>query len=227
MEGGPEELIAPVCGLRAYRGGQPKAQPLHLSPVQPRRTCGCERRSGAHGARTGGRYHLEGGGKPSSQPTGGQEQATQSRSISSRPDRRGRGSAVRGRVGSSRSSGVIAPSDLRKTLSTSELWWWRFLQAPLKQNYSQSTPESPQLSPNFWTRDPAYGGVQWVGTAWEVERMLEEGRECRDVVTQISAATKALEQAGFRLVGSRLLPRAPPRTPKLTATRSTPSRRCS
>jgi DNA-binding FrmR family transcriptional regulator len=34
--------------------------------------------------------------------------------------------------------------------------------------------------------------------------MLEEGRECRDVVTQISAATKALEQAGFRLVASGL-----------------------
>lgn len=37
-----------------------------------------------------------------------------------------------------------------------------------------------------------------------IERMLEEGRECRDVVTQISAATKALEQAGFRLVAAGL-----------------------
>ena len=37
-----------------------------------------------------------------------------------------------------------------------------------------------------------------------VERMLEEGRECRDVVTQISAATKALERAGFRLVAAGL-----------------------
>jgi len=37
-----------------------------------------------------------------------------------------------------------------------------------------------------------------------VERMLDEGRECRDVVTQISAATKALEQAGFRLVAAGL-----------------------
>ena len=36
-----------------------------------------------------------------------------------------------------------------------------------------------------------------------VEKMLVEGRECRDVVTQLSAATKALEQAGFKLVASR------------------------
>jgi len=34
--------------------------------------------------------------------------------------------------------------------------------------------------------------------------MLEEGRECRDVVTQLSAATKALEQAGFKLIASGL-----------------------
>jgi DNA-binding FrmR family transcriptional regulator len=37
-----------------------------------------------------------------------------------------------------------------------------------------------------------------------IERMLDAGRECRDVVTQISAATKALEQAGFRLVAAGL-----------------------
>ena len=34
------------------------------------------------------------------------------------------------------------------------------------------------------------------GQVQGVERMLEEGRECRDVVTQLSAATKALEQPG-------------------------------
>lgn len=42
------------------------------------------------------------------------------------------------------------------------------------------------------------------GQVQGVERMLEEGRECRDVVTQISAATKALEQAGFQLVAAGL-----------------------
>ena len=42
------------------------------------------------------------------------------------------------------------------------------------------------------------------GQVKAVERMLDEGRECRDMVTQISAATKALEQAGFRLVAAGL-----------------------
>lgn len=37
-----------------------------------------------------------------------------------------------------------------------------------------------------------------------VEAMLADGRECRDVVTQLSAATRALEQVGFRLVASGL-----------------------
>lgn len=37
-----------------------------------------------------------------------------------------------------------------------------------------------------------------------VERMLEEGRECRDVVTQLAAASRALDQAGFRLVSAGL-----------------------
>jgi DNA-binding FrmR family transcriptional regulator len=34
--------------------------------------------------------------------------------------------------------------------------------------------------------------------------MLAEGRECRDIVTQFSAVTKALEKAGFKLVASGL-----------------------
>jgi len=42
------------------------------------------------------------------------------------------------------------------------------------------------------------------GQVQGIERMLDDGRECRDVVTQISAATKALEQAGFRLVAAGL-----------------------
>lgn len=37
-----------------------------------------------------------------------------------------------------------------------------------------------------------------------IQHMLAEGRECRDVVTQISAARKALDQAGFKLVASGL-----------------------
>lgn len=32
--------------------------------------------------------------------------------------------------------------------------------------------------------------------------MIESGRECRDVVGQISAASRALEQTGFKLLAS-------------------------
>jgi CsoR family transcriptional regulator, copper-sensing transcriptional repressor len=35
-------------------------------------------------------------------------------------------------------------------------------------------------------------------------RMVESGRECRDVVGQISAASTALDRAGFRLLASGL-----------------------
>ena len=37
-----------------------------------------------------------------------------------------------------------------------------------------------------------------------IQDMLATDRECRDVVTQIAAATKALEQVGFRLLAAGL-----------------------
>jgi DNA-binding FrmR family transcriptional regulator len=37
-----------------------------------------------------------------------------------------------------------------------------------------------------------------------VEKMLADGRECRDIVTQLSAATHAIEQVGFKLIASGL-----------------------
>lgn len=37
-----------------------------------------------------------------------------------------------------------------------------------------------------------------------ISQMLADGRDCRDVVTQISAANKALEQVGFVLVAAGL-----------------------
>ena len=37
-----------------------------------------------------------------------------------------------------------------------------------------------------------------------VQQMLADSRDCRDIVTQISAASKALDQAGFLLVASGL-----------------------
>lgn len=42
------------------------------------------------------------------------------------------------------------------------------------------------------------------GQVRAVESMLADGRECRDIVTQLSAAINALEQAGFRLIASGL-----------------------
>lgn len=37
-----------------------------------------------------------------------------------------------------------------------------------------------------------------------VQQMLSEGRDCREIVTQLSAVTKALEQAGFLMVAAGL-----------------------
>ena len=37
-----------------------------------------------------------------------------------------------------------------------------------------------------------------------VQQMLTDGRDCRDIVTQMSAASKALDQAGFLLVAAGL-----------------------
>ncbi len=37
-----------------------------------------------------------------------------------------------------------------------------------------------------------------------IQQMLAEARDCRDIVTQMSAASKALDQAGFLLVASGL-----------------------
>ncbi len=37
-----------------------------------------------------------------------------------------------------------------------------------------------------------------------VQAMLEEDRECRDIVTQIAAVTKAMEQVGFKMLASGL-----------------------
>lgn len=37
-----------------------------------------------------------------------------------------------------------------------------------------------------------------------VIRMIEEGRECAEVVTQLAAASRALDRAGFRIIASGL-----------------------
>ncbi len=42
------------------------------------------------------------------------------------------------------------------------------------------------------------------GQLGAVIRMLEEGRECQDVVTQLAAVSKALDKAGFAIIASGL-----------------------
>lgn len=37
-----------------------------------------------------------------------------------------------------------------------------------------------------------------------VIRMIEEGRDCEDVVTQLSAASRALDRAGFTIIATGL-----------------------
>lgn len=37
-----------------------------------------------------------------------------------------------------------------------------------------------------------------------LQAMLKEGRECRDIVTQLSAASKALDQVGFKMLSTGL-----------------------
>jgi DNA-binding FrmR family transcriptional regulator len=37
-----------------------------------------------------------------------------------------------------------------------------------------------------------------------IQNMLDEERECRDIVTQIAAVTKAMEQVGFKMLASGL-----------------------
>jgi DNA-binding FrmR family transcriptional regulator len=42
------------------------------------------------------------------------------------------------------------------------------------------------------------------GQVRAVSNMIEQGRECRDIITQVSAASTALDQVGFRLLSSGL-----------------------
>ncbi len=37
-----------------------------------------------------------------------------------------------------------------------------------------------------------------------VIKMIEEGRECADVVTQLAAASRALDRAGFKIIATGL-----------------------
>jgi DNA-binding FrmR family transcriptional regulator len=40
------------------------------------------------------------------------------------------------------------------------------------------------------------------GQVGAVVRMIEEGRDCSDVVTQLAAASRALDRAGFKIIST-------------------------
>lgn len=42
------------------------------------------------------------------------------------------------------------------------------------------------------------------GQLTAVVAMLEEGRDCRDIVTQLSAASSAIDRAGFAIIASAM-----------------------
>ena len=56
--------------------------------------------------------------------------------------------------------------------------------------------------------DPADDAIRRLrrieGQVAGIARMIESGRECKDVITQISAASRAIDQVGFKLVASGL-----------------------
>jgi DNA-binding FrmR family transcriptional regulator len=69
----------------------------------------------------------------------------------------------------------------------------------------------PLLSPTDEPRDDAEIAAELVrrlrrieGQVRGIQQMIEARRDCRDVVIQIAAANKALEQVGFKLVAERL-----------------------
>jgi CsoR family transcriptional regulator, copper-sensing transcriptional repressor len=42
------------------------------------------------------------------------------------------------------------------------------------------------------------------GQVGGIIRMIEEGRDCRDVVTQLAAVSRALDRAGFKIIATGL-----------------------
>jgi len=60
-----------------------------------------------------------------------------------------------------------------------------------------------ELDPNAMT--PVINRIKRAqGQLAGVLRLLEEGRDCEDVVTQLAAVSKALDRAGFAIVASGL-----------------------
>jgi DNA-binding FrmR family transcriptional regulator len=67
----------------------------------------------------------------------------------------------------------------------------RPLEKPVELNPSELTPVINRLK-------------RAQGQLSAVTRMLEEGRDCKDVVTQLAAVSKALDRAGFAIIATGL-----------------------
>ena len=67
----------------------------------------------------------------------------------------------------------------------------RYLENPLELNATELTPVINRLK-------------RAQGQLAAVTRMLEEGRDCNDVVTQLAAVSKALDRAGFAIIATGL-----------------------
>lgn len=65
------------------------------------------------------------------------------------------------------------------------------LENPLELNPTQLTPVINRLK-------------RAQGQLAAVTRMLEEGRDCKDIVTQLAAVSKALDRAGFAIIATGL-----------------------
>jgi DNA-binding FrmR family transcriptional regulator len=70
---------------------------------------------------------------------------------------------------------------------------------------ASASPESPAMElPEETLADLGRRLRRVEGQVRGIHQMLEDGRDCRQVVTQIAAANKALEQVGFLLVSAGL-----------------------
>jgi DNA-binding FrmR family transcriptional regulator len=60
------------------------------------------------------------------------------------------------------------------------------------------TPPAEEMTPVINRLKRAQGQIGGV------IRLIEEGRDCRDIITQLAAVNKALDRAGFAIISSNL-----------------------
>ena len=60
------------------------------------------------------------------------------------------------------------------------------------------TPPAEEMTPVINRLKRAQGQIGGV------IRLIEEGRDCRDVITQLAAVNKALDRAGFAIISTNL-----------------------